>query len=81
MKYTLKISVSKQPRTDGIVAFRHINVRERIMRMLFGASQKLTILVPGDSVEELSIREVKEGVSSKTAATSNLRCPRLQKRH
>lgn len=61
MKHTLKISVSKKPRTGGIVAVRNITVRERILRFLLGNSQKLTILVPGDSVEELSIKEIAEG--------------------
>ena len=49
MKHTLTISVSKKPRADSIVNF-------------FGIPCKMTILVPGDSVEKLSICEVnKEG--------------------
>lgn len=61
MKQNLKISVSKEPRTDGILSCRSIGVRERILRFLLGEKQKITILVPGDSVEEVSICEVKEG--------------------
>jgi len=61
MKQNLKISVSKEPRTDGILSCRNIGVRERILRFLLGEKQKITILVPGDSVEEVSICEVKEG--------------------
>ena len=56
MKHTLTISVSKKPRADSIVNFRSI------LRLLFGIPYKMTILVPGDSVEKLSICEVnKEG--------------------
>ena len=61
MKHHLKISVSKNPKTGGIIACRNINVRERVMRFLFGDIQKLTILVPGDSVESLSIKELSDG--------------------
>ncbi len=61
MKHTLKISVSKKPVANGIVALHKVTIRERILRFLLGNSQKLTILVPGDSVEELSIKEIAEG--------------------
>ena len=61
MEHNLKISVSKKPKSDGILSCRSISVRERILRFLLGRKQKLTILVPGDSVEEVSICTVKEG--------------------
>ena len=61
MKHNLKISVSKKPTYDGIVSCRHVSVRERLLRFLLGSSTKLTILVPGDSVETLSINEVAGG--------------------
>ncbi len=61
MKQNLKISVSKEPRTDGILSCRNIGVRERILSFLLGEKKKIMILVPGDSVEEVSICEVKEG--------------------
>ncbi len=61
MKQNLKISVSKEPRTDGILSCRTVSIRERFLRFLLGEKQKITILVPGDSVEEVSICEVKEG--------------------
>ena len=61
MRHKLLISVSKKPRNDGIVSFRNITVREKFLRFLFGGKQKITILVPGDSVESLCIEEVREG--------------------
>ncbi len=61
MKHNLKISVSKSLQTDGIIACRSVSVRERLLRFLFGEKQKLTILVPGDSVEEVAICEAKKG--------------------
>jgi len=61
MKHNLKISISKKPRYDGIVTCRNITLRERFLRLLFGAKCKVTILIPGDSVEELAVSEIKEG--------------------
>lgn len=61
MKHKLKISVSKEPQTDGILTCRNITVRERIMRLFLGDKQRVTILVPGDRVEELAICETKKG--------------------
>lgn len=61
MKHKLKISVSKNPQTGGIVTCRNVTIRERFIRFLLGDKQKLTILVPGDTVQELAISEIKEG--------------------
>lgn len=61
MKHELEISVSKQPKNDGIVSCRHLSIRERFLRFLLGKKTGLTVIVPGDSVEELAIKEVPEG--------------------
>ncbi|BFL46070.1 hypothetical protein [Lactonifactor longoviformis] len=61
MKHTLQISVSKKPVNGGAVSVRNVSVRERLMRFLLGDKVKLTVIVPGSTVEELSIREVSEG--------------------
>lgn len=58
MKHRLKISVSKKPVNKGVVAWRKVSVRERFLRFLLGDKTKLTVIVPGDSVEELTIQEV-----------------------
>ena len=58
MKHRLKISVSKKPVNKGVVAWRKVSVRERFLRFLLGDKTKLTVIVPGDSVEELSMQEV-----------------------
>ena len=61
MKHTLKISVSRDSPGDGIVSCRHITIREKLLRLLLGDKRRLTVIVPGDSVEALSIKEVGEG--------------------
>ena len=63
MKHNLKISVSKEPQTGGIVTCRNAAVRERILRFFLGDKQRMTILIPGDSVEELAICETAKGGS------------------
>ncbi len=61
MKRKLKISVSKQPQTGGIVTCRNLTVRERLLRLLFGDKRRMTVLIPGDSIGEIAICETKEG--------------------
>lgn len=61
MKHNLKISVSKAPQTGGVVACRNVCIRERFLRFLFGSKQRITILIPGDSVDEVAICESVKG--------------------
>lgn len=61
MKHKLRISVSKEPQTDGILTCKSITVRERLLRFLLGDKQRVTILVPGDRVQELAICEIMKG--------------------
>lgn len=61
MKHNLTIRVSKRPQTGGVITCRTVTIRERILRFLFGLPCKMTILVPGDSVEEVAICEVPLG--------------------
>ena len=61
MKHNLKISVSKRPQTSGVITCRNISIRERFLRFMFGSKQRVTILIPGDSVEEVAICETMKG--------------------
>ncbi|MGN0477258.1 MAG: hypothetical protein ACI4HM_07985 [Ruminococcus sp.] len=61
MKHNLHISVSDNPQRKGMVSYKNITLRERFLRMLFGKKQKITILVPGDTIKELAITKIKEG--------------------
>ena len=58
MKHSLKISYTKEPGSAVIVWCRTIPLRERLLRRLFGEMRRVTIIVPGGSVEELSVKEV-----------------------
>ncbi len=58
MRHTLKIRVSKKRANGGVLACRQVTVREKLLRFLLGTPVKLTVLVPGDSVDEVAIREI-----------------------
>lgn len=60
MRHTLNITVSKKRANGGILACRQVTVRERLLRFLLGSPVRLTVLVPGDSVDEVAIKEVTE---------------------
>lgn len=55
MNHALNIKVSKERMSGGIMACRQLTVRERLIRFLLGSPVRLTIIVPGDSVDEVAI--------------------------
>ena len=59
--HNLKISVNKKAQNGGIVAYRRVTVREKLLRFLFGNPVRLTVIVPGNSVDSVSIEHVREG--------------------
>jgi hypothetical protein len=63
MKHNLNISLRREPYTeDGIVRCRMVSLRGRLLDRLLGEKQRVAIIIPGDSVECVSIGEVpKEG--------------------
>ena len=61
MKHSITVHVSKKPTFDGVIACRTVTMRERLMKLFFGIPHKVTVLVPGDSVKSLDIRELDSG--------------------
>lgn len=57
MKHNVSIKVSKEPVNQGVMSCRKVSVRERLLRFIFGDKVRLTVLVPGDSVDTLEITE------------------------
>ena len=54
----LRLSIANRiPADPGIVGTKIVKIRERIARILFGAPRRMMIIVPGDSVDEINIRE------------------------
>jgi len=61
MKHQLNIRVSKGPQSGGIVRCRNVTVREKLLTWLLGKKEKVMILVPGNSVDTVSIVDLAEG--------------------
>jgi len=61
MRHRLMISVSKKPWIAGAVTCRSVSVREKLLRLLFGNEQRVTVLIPGGSIDEITICETEEG--------------------
>jgi hypothetical protein len=60
MKHKLKINISDNDRELGIVKCRNVTLREKFLQYLLGRKQRVTIIVPGNSVKSVDIREVSE---------------------
>ena len=61
MKHNLKISVSKKPNESGVVRCKRVTMRERLLHYFFGEKRRVMVIVPGDSVECVSITELPDG--------------------
>ena len=61
MRHNLNIRVSDKPKNGGVVACRTVTLRERLLTMLLGPMQKVTVLVPGNTVESIAITELPMG--------------------
>ena len=61
MKRKLKINVSDKPESESIMTCSNVSIRERLLHLLFGKKHKVTILVPGSSVDEVTIYEPEKG--------------------
>lgn len=61
MKHNLKISVSKEPKSGGIVACRNVSFREKLLTRILGGKERMMVIVPGNSVAAVSITELAEG--------------------
>ena len=64
MAERLKITVSKEDMDADIATVRTVKVREGKLRRLFGYKRKVTVLVPGDRISQLSIEQIPEGETS-----------------
>ena len=61
MKHNLKICVSKEPKTGGVVACRNVSLRNKLLTWLLGSKEQVMIIVPGKSVQTVSITETMDG--------------------
>ena len=63
-QHRLKLHIAKHiPDDPGIVGTRTVTLRERIMRKLLGRKQRVTIVVPGNSVKQIDIAETDDDLN------------------
>ena len=60
MKHKLTISVTRDPPGLRLVRCRRIPVRERFLRLMFGEKRKVTVIIPGDTIETVCVEELPE---------------------
>lgn len=59
MKPKITVSISKKPKTDGIMSVKQISVREKILRFFFGKKVDIVVFVPGEQIDEVIIQAKK----------------------
>ena len=57
MAEKLKITVSRQDMEADIATVKTVTLRERLLRRLFGYKRKVTVLIPGERISQLSIEQ------------------------
>ncbi|WP_124053955.1 hypothetical protein [Arcanobacterium ihumii] len=55
MRHIIKVRV--RPETDSVLRVREMRLRDRLARRIFGASDRYAVLIPGASVDEVTIVE------------------------
>ena len=58
MKHSVKISVSREPPGVALMRCRKVTVRERFLRWMLGEKRMLTVIIPGHTIETVSIEEL-----------------------
>ena len=59
MKIALAGTPAQRPRAP-VLAGRNIRLHRKLLTLLFGPEENLAILIPGRSVQDIKISEVKE---------------------
>ncbi|MGI6617702.1 MAG: hypothetical protein ACOX36_06610 [Saccharofermentanales bacterium] len=57
MRHRLKIGIGQSEKSNGIVRYRKVTVRERLLRLLFGKAEEVTVIIPGNTVKTIAIQE------------------------
>lgn len=60
MKHKMNIKVSKEQESNGVLTCKKVKLKKSLFKRLFGDSQKMTIIIPGDSVSDVTISEIQE---------------------
>ncbi len=62
MKHKVSINIAKPGSTPTpVVRSGSVQIRKKLLDFLFGKNMNVLVLSPGDTVQTVEIREVKEG--------------------
>lgn len=62
MKHKVSINIAKPGSTSTtVVRSGSVQIRKKLLDFLFGKNMNVLVLSPGDTVQTVEIREVKEG--------------------
>ncbi|MCW6666243.1 hypothetical protein NHG34_01575 [Aerococcaceae bacterium NML190938] len=62
MKHKVSINIAKPGSTPTpVVRSGNVQIRKKLLDFLFGKNMNVLVLSPGDTVQTVEIREVKEG--------------------
>lgn len=61
MKRNLKVQVTKGGITSGDVVIKTVDANDENVKKLFGELQKMTIIIPGGTIDKVIITEEEDG--------------------
>lgn len=57
MKHSLNISLSKSQKGNNVLRYKNVLIREKLLTLILGRLQGVTIIVPGNTVDKIAISE------------------------
>lgn len=57
MRHHLNLDLADHQPREKVVGLRRVTLRERLARLILGESQTFTVVVPGDSVDQVTITQ------------------------
>lgn len=57
MKHSLNISLSKSQKGNSVLRCKNVFIREKLLTLILGRLQGITIIVPGNTVDKIAISE------------------------
>lgn len=57
MKHSLNIRLSKSQKGNSVLRCKNVFIREKLLTLILGRLQGITIIVPGNTVNKIAISE------------------------
>ena len=67
MRHDINLTVRRKNRiSESVMRCRKVGIREKLMRFVFGKTQAMTIIIPGETVDAIQIKEIGEEAACET---------------